>query len=116
MGQPVVHFEIGSSNSEKSQQFYKALFGWGIEIHGPAAMIDTGAKEGIQGNIAVPETAPKNYVTLYVQVPDIPKSLAAVEKLGGRALVPMQDVPGMGQFAWFADLDGNTIGLWKPGT
>lgn len=116
MGQPVVHFEIGSSNSEKSQQFYKALFGWGIEVHGPAAMIDTGSKDGIQGNIAAPETAPKNYVTIYVQVPDIPKSLAEVEKLGGRVLVPMQDVPGMGQFAWFADLDGNALGLWKPGT
>jgi len=27
--------------------------------------------------------------------------------------MPAADVPGMGEFAWFADLDGNAIGLRK---
>ena len=113
MGQPVVHFEIGSRNSDRSKKFYSALFGWDIQSHGPATMIDTGSTEGIQGNIAQPETEPKNYVTIYVQVNDIGASLAQIEKLGGKVLVPASEVPGMGHFAWFADLDGNAIGLWK---
>jgi uncharacterized protein len=113
MGQPVVHFEIGSRQSEKAKHFYSQLFGWNIESHGPANMINTGSAEGIQGNIAVPDQEPKSYVTFYVQVDDIGKCLAKVEKLGGKVLVPTSDVPGMGQFAWFADLDGNAIGLWK---
>lgn len=113
MGQPVVHFEIGSRQSDKAKQFYAALFGWDIQSHGPATMIDTGSKEGIQGNIAQPDTEPKNYVTIYVQVDDIVASLKQVEALGGKTLVPATEVPGMGNFAWFADLDGNAIGLWK---
>ena len=34
-------------------------------------------------------------------------------KLGGKTLVPPVEIP-TGTFAWFADPDGNTIGLWKP--
>lgn len=113
MGQPVVHFEIGTRDTEKSKKFYSALFGWNIESHGPANMIATGSAEGIQGNIAAAEEEPKSYVTVYVQVPDIAAALAKVAKLGGKPLMPATDVPGMGQFAWFADLDGNAIGLWK---
>jgi len=113
VGQPVVHFEIGTRQGDKSKQFYSELFGWNIESHGPANMINTGSGEGIQGNIAVPDQEPKSYVTFYVQVDDINQSLAKAEKLGGKVLVPASDVPGMGQFAWFADLDGNAIGLWK---
>ncbi len=33
--------------------------------------------------------------------------------LGGKMLVPPIDIP-TGTFAWFADPEGNTIGLWKP--
>ena len=113
MGQPVVHFEIGTRNSEQSKSFYAALFGWGIESHGASHMISTGSPEGIQGNIAAPEQEPKSYVTFYVQVPDIEAALGKVIALGGTVLVPATEVPDMGQFAWFADLDGNAIGLWK---
>jgi uncharacterized protein len=113
MGQPVVHFEIGTRHSENAKRFYSALFGWDIQSHGPANMIDTASSEGIQGNISQPEQEPKNYVTVYVQVADIDQALKKVEKLGGKVLVPTSDVPGMGQFAWFADLDGNALGLWK---
>ncbi len=113
MGQPVVHFEIGSRRSDQAKQFYSTLFGWDIQPQGPALMIATGADGGIEGNISQPETEPKNYVTIYVQVNDIVASLKQVEKLGGKVLVPASEVPGMGHFAWFADLDDNAIGLWK---
>jgi predicted enzyme related to lactoylglutathione lyase len=33
--------------------------------------------------------------------------------LGGKTLVPPVEIP-TGTFAWFADPDGNTVGLWKP--
>jgi len=29
-----------------------------------------------------------------------------------RALIPKQEVPGMGWFAWFKDPEGNVLGLW----
>ena len=35
MPNPVVHFEIGSADSAKSQEFYSSLFGWEIAPGGP---------------------------------------------------------------------------------
>ena len=114
MGQPVVHFEIGCRNSQKTQEFFTKLFGWQMEAAGPATMISTGANEGIQGHISSLGHEPHNYVTIYVQVNDLQAYLTDAGKLGGKTLVPPTEVPGMGSFAWLADPDGNIIGLWKP--
>jgi len=40
--------------------------------------------------------------------------VAKAESLGGKTVVPQVDIPNYGSFAWFADGDGNTVGLWKP--
>lgn len=114
MGQPVVHFEIGCKNSRKTQEFFSKLFDWKIQEQGPAAMIDTGSKEGIQGHISALGHEPHNYVTVYVHVDNLQAYLDKAGKLGGKTVVPPTDVPGMGSFAWLADLDGNLVGLWKP--
>ena len=114
MPNPVVHFEIGCRNSEKTQGFFKQLFGWQVNVMGPAAMIDTGAKEGIQGHITSLGHEPHNYVTVYVQVDDLQAYLKKAQSLGGKQIVPPTEVPGMGHFAWMSDPDGNIIGLWKP--
>ena len=111
---PVVHFEIGGRDSEKTQQFFTALFDWKTEAAGPAAMIATGSEVGIQGHITSLGHEPFNYVTIYVQVDDLQAYLDKAETLGGKAIVPPTEIPGMGSFAWLSDIDGNTIGLWKP--
>ena len=114
MGQPVVHFEIGCRNSPKTQEFYSKLFGWQIQEQGPAAMIATGSPMGIQGHITALGHEPYHYVTVYVQVDNLQAALDKAAMLGGKMVVPPTPVPGMGHFAWLADLDGNIIGLWKP--
>ena len=40
------------------------------------------------------------------------RRLSKAEALGAKTLVPPVDIPA-GTFAWLADPDGNTIGLWK---
>ncbi len=114
-GAPVVHFEIGCRNETKTREFFGKLFGW--EIIAPAAAnvpaIIAAAKDGIGGHITSLGHEPDHYVTIYVQVDDVPIYLARVEALGGKKLVGPIDVP-TGTFAWFHDLDGNIIALWKP--
>jgi integrase len=39
MPHPVVHFEIGCKDKEKTSAFYRQVFGWAIEF-GPMGMID----------------------------------------------------------------------------
>lgn len=113
MGNPIVHFEIGCRDSEKTKQFYSDLFDWKIEQMGPAGMIAAEDK-GITGHITSLGHEPHNYVTVYAEVDDIPTCLAKAEALGGSTMVPETEIPGQGHFAWLKDIDGNIIGLWKP--
>jgi predicted enzyme related to lactoylglutathione lyase len=110
---PVVHFEIGCDDSSRSQRFFSQLFGWQIQMQGPAAVINTGTSDGIPGHISTLGHEPRHYVTIYVQVDDIDAYLAKAESLGGKKLVPPVKIP-TGTFAWFSDPDGNIIALWKP--
>jgi uncharacterized protein len=113
MGQPVIHFEIGCKDREKTEQFFSSLFGWQIQPAGPASMINTGSETGIQGHISSLGHEPYHYTTFYVQVDDVQKYLDQATSLGGKMVVPPVEIP-TGTFAWFADPEGNTIGLWKP--
>jgi predicted enzyme related to lactoylglutathione lyase len=112
MGQPVVHFEIGCRDSAKTADFFARLFDWQMQPMGPATMINTGASSGIQGHISSLGHEPFNYTTFYVQVDDVKTYLDKATALGGKTIVPPVEIP-TGTFAWFADPDGNTIGLWK---
>jgi len=121
MPAPVVHFEIGVKDLAKAQKFYGPIFGWEFAGYGPTtAMIANvgpmapNKTEGIGGMINSLGHEPHQYVTFYAQVDDVQKTLDHINKLGGKTIVPPQEVPNMGQFAWFQDPEGNCLGLWKP--
>lgn len=113
MSNPVVHFEVGCRDTAAAARFYASLFGWSGAPMGPAVMIDTGSKAGIQGHFTALGHEPHHYTIFYVQVDDIGAYLAKSESLGGKTLVPKVDIP-TGSFAWISDPDGNTVGLWQP--
>ena len=113
MGQPVVHFEIGCRDSGKTADFFAKMFGWQMQAMGPATMIDTAAGSGIQGHISALGHEPHNYTIVYVQVDNVQGYLDKATGLGGKTLVPPVEIP-TGTFAWLADPEGNTVGLWKP--
>jgi predicted enzyme related to lactoylglutathione lyase len=50
----------------------------------------------------------------YFTVEDIDKYLAKVVELGGRVLMPKQQVPTVGFIALVADVEGNNLGLLQP--
>jgi uncharacterized protein len=122
MPAPIVHFEIGCKDMPKIQKFYADLFGWSFQNFGGANMVTNigpshdGGKpktDGIGGHLNSLGHPPHQYVTVYAQVDDIEATLAKITKLGGTTLVPKQEVPSMGWFAWFKDPEGNALGLWK---
>lgn len=123
MAAPVVHFEIGCRDIKATRDFYSTLFGWNCQDMGPTSAMITNLgpfaqpkSEGIGGHMNSLGHEPHKYVTIYVQVPSIETSLAQIQKLGGKTIVPKTEVPGMGHFAWFEDVAGNTVGLWTPMT
>jgi predicted enzyme related to lactoylglutathione lyase len=112
MGRPVVHFEIGCRDKEKTSHYFSQLFGWNITPAGPAHNIDTGAAGAISGHITSLGHEPHNYTMFYVEVEDVQTSLNKAVELGGKKIVGPVSIP-TGTFAWFADPDGNMIGLVK---
>lgn len=112
MGRPVMHFEIGCRDKARTAEFFGKLFDWNTQEMGPAMTIDTGAGSGINGHITSLGHEPHNYVTVYVSVDDVQAYLDKAAALGGKPLTPVITIP-QGQFAWFADPEGNVIGLFK---
>lgn len=118
---PVIHFEIGCQNLAKTGAFYGDLFGWTYESGMPSmSMINNigghvkAPTDGIGGHLTSLGHEPHQYVTIYAMVDDIEAMLEKSTKLGGKIVIPKQEVPGMGWFAWLADPEGNIIGLWTP--
>ena len=114
MPHPVVHFEIGCKDKEKTSDFYRRVFGWVIDS-GPMGAIDTGSAEGIAGHVASLGHEPHQFTHFYIETADVSASLKEVEAAGGKVIVPPVQIP-TGTFAWFADIEGNIVGLWKPNT
>jgi predicted enzyme related to lactoylglutathione lyase len=112
MAHPVVHFEIGCKDKEATSAFYAGVFGWTIDA-GPMGMIETGGSGGIQGHIAALGHEPHQFTHFYIETEDVAGSLEKVTAAGGKTVVPPVEIPH-GTFAWFADVEGNVVGLWKP--
>ena len=106
----IVHWEIGVKDLDSSSRFYEQLFGWKTSrMDDNYRMVDTG--DGLGGGLMKLRDGMPPYVTVYVASEDIPAMLAEVPKLGGKLLVPPQEIPGVGTFAMFQDPDGNPVGI-----
>ncbi|MGO8983452.1 MAG: VOC family protein [Terriglobales bacterium] len=113
MPNPICHFEIGCRDRAKTAEFFSQLFDWKMQDAPPATFIATGNEVG--GHITSLGHEPHIYTIFYVKVSDVKSYLDKVETLGGKKLVGPLTIPA-GTFAWFADLEGNTIGLWQDKT
>ena len=115
MGNPVVHFDIGCRDLERSRNFYTSLFDWSDESYGPLSKkLRTEAQRGIEGHLTSLGHEPHNYVMIYVEVDDVVAYASKVESLGGSVVIPETAIPSGGTFAWIKDPDENLIGLYNP--
>lgn len=51
-------------------------------------------------------------IIFYVAVEDIPKTLNKAEELGAKTVKGKTEIPNVGWFGSFSDLDGNIIGVF----
>ena len=114
MPNPVVHWEIQTSNSDKVGEFFAKLFDWHVDSDNPFnyGVVDTHAEGGINGGIGG-QGSGVNRVTFYVQVDDLDAYLKKAESLGGKTITPPMEIPGVVTLAHFADPEGNVVGIIK---
>jgi uncharacterized protein len=118
----VVHFELPVDDQDRAKAFYTGAFGWNLaDVPGlsytlatttPSAdrgPTDPGAINGGMAGRGGPITAP----LITIEVTDIDDALGTVERLGGKTVQGRAPVGDMGFTAYFADTEGNVVGLWQ---
>jgi predicted enzyme related to lactoylglutathione lyase len=110
MKNQICHFEVGCRDRDKTAAFYAKMFEWKVDDTPHAAYLRTGGDVG--GHVASLGHEPHNYTIFYVGVDDVATALVRAVSLGGKKLVGPVPLPNGGSFGWFADPEGNTIGVY----
>lgn len=105
----ICHFEIGCRDRQRTSDFYARMFDWKMKPDVNATYIRTEGDVG--GHITSLGHEPHQYTIFYVMVDDVAAAMDKAESLGGKKLVGPVEIPS-GTFAWMADPEGNTIGLY----
>ncbi|MBM3152905.1 MAG: VOC family protein [Chloroflexi bacterium] len=109
----IVHIEIPTADAARSADFYKALFGWQIVTDEKMNYTMWEPAQGPGGGFSpLGEGVEAGDVMIYVDSADIEADLEQAEALGGKAVRPKTEIPGIGWFGMFTDPTGNTIALY----
>jgi len=114
MPSPVVHVEIGSTDSATTARFYADVFGWNTAAAGPVHQVISGHEGGPTAMLNALGHPPDNYVLIYIEVEDIDAALERVTMAGGGKFVGPIPLPDGRRFAWVTDTASNMIGLLTP--
>ena len=105
--------DLGTSDVPASVAFYKALFGWAIEI-GPAemghysmAMVDGETVAAI----ADQQNPGQVYWTTYLAADDVDATVAKARTAGGTVLMEPMDVMTFGRMAVIVDVGGAAVSI-----
>jgi hypothetical protein len=112
---PVVHWEIGTAEPEPLRRFYGEAFGWNMHVVQPGAytMIASKGESGLGGGFADTRGGFPDYVTVYVEVDDIPAVMSRAPACGGKKLMgPFQASESL-TVGFVTDPDDTMIGLMR---
>jgi uncharacterized protein len=108
----VCHVEFDCTDLDRSQAFYTALFGWTFrEFMGGEMRIFGVGDSHIGGLSKKASVTPGRSPSVWFQVEDLDRLIAAAESHGCGILEPKHPLPGVGFSACVADPDGNPVGL-----
>ena len=118
-GNPIVWVEIPTADLVRAKRFYEAIFDIGIQDFDAGELrfgffpMQQGAPNGAVGLVHHPTmyTPSGDGTLVYFAVKDIDAVLDRVESAGGRVLQRKKHVGDFGYVGFFADSEGNRIGV-----
>lgn len=124
MANHLSHFAVSADDVQRARRFYERVFGWGFEPFGPPGFYlvhtDGPGKGGrVPGALqqrfevvpGVRLSGPGYECTLAVN--DLDAVLEAVQKHGGKILMPKATIPTVGTMIRFADTEANVVGAMQ---
>lgn len=116
MANHLSHFAVCVDDAQRAMKFYERVFGWGFQPYGPPGFYlvatDGPGKGGrVPGAMqkkfeVVPGVVPTGFECT-ISVTDIDAVIAAIEKSGGKILMPKATIPSVGTMVRFRDTEGN---------
>lgn len=113
-----IWIDLSSSDVDRAQEFYAAVFGWTFESSGPdyggyvSAFKDGKQVAGLMQN--QPEWNAPDAWNIYFHTADTHTTVEALKTAGGSGCVEPMEVPQKGWMAMGADPSGAVFGLWQP--
>lgn len=124
---PVVHFEMPYDDRERIAAFYRAAFGWELQMLGADMghyVLATTATRDVKpdaprgaidgGFFPRSPDKPGQHPSLVIGVPDIRAAMQAVQAAGGEVLGEPMQIPGVGPYVAFHDTEGNRLSMLQP--
>jgi predicted enzyme related to lactoylglutathione lyase len=110
MADKIGWFEVLGQDPTRLRAFYSELFGWKFQDEQHAGYASVSPEQaGIGGGIGKADDS-KGWTTVYANVPDLKTAIGQAERLGGKLLKSITELPGL-SFAIIADPEGHPIGL-----
>lgn len=115
---PVIWTEIPVTDLAAGRKFYEAVFQWSTQLMeegpNPFAMFPG---TGVAGHLYPGKPPSEGGPTIHLRVPGtLEEAVDRVWEAGGRVLdMPPVTIPA-GRFVYALDPDGNSIGLFEPGS
>jgi predicted enzyme related to lactoylglutathione lyase len=112
--------ELTTSDTKAAEAFYTGLFGWTPKHSAPSSQMEytefsVNGQPSI-GMMAKPAQMPAHipsYWMPYFQVDNTDASVTKATGLGGKVMVPAQDIPGTGRFAIVTDPQGAMFAVFE---
>lgn len=116
MPNPVVHWQIITTDPERLADFYERLFDWEIDDDNPMGYrrVHTGSDRGVDGGLWPAPPEGHDFVQMHVEVQDVAASVSRAEELGGEVIVSPQVLPEGDEMAVIHDPMGVPLVLYRP--
>jgi predicted enzyme related to lactoylglutathione lyase len=117
-----IWYELLTGDIGGAKRFYDAVVGWNVhersDFLNDYRMIGRSDGKFAGGAMQLTDEMKKHGgrpIWLgYILVPDVDASVAAIERDGGRAMMPAFDIPGVGRVAMVTDPSGAPFYIMKP--
>jgi predicted enzyme related to lactoylglutathione lyase len=118
----VAHFAINADDVDRALRFYQKVFGWKFQAYGPPGfyMVDEKSAKttvplrgALQKRREIVPGIPMRGFECTISVDDINATNAAIEKNGGKIVMPICTLAGVGQLLFFQDPEGNIAGAMQ---
>ena len=115
----ILWYELLTTDMKAAERFYTAVVGWTVTpFEGAPEPYDLWTRAGgerVGGVMKIPQgiNFPPHW-EMYVGVDKLDDAIAHIERLGGRALGPLIDVPNVGRMRTMLDPQGAVFAIYQP--